>query len=97
MPPLTMNRRIGIIGDYDPDFKAHVATNEALQHAADALGLRLTIDWLPTPKFDTTANLPLLESYDGLWASPGSPYQSMTGALQAIQFAREHDWPFFAT
>ena len=95
--PLSIDRRIGIIGDYDASFDPHVATNAALQHAADALGMNLDIDWLPTPTFESASNLCTLESYDGLWGSPGSPYQSMMGALNAIQFARERDWPFFAT
>ena len=97
MNTLSIDRRIGIIGDYDPGLESHVMTNDALYHAADALGIRIDIDWLPTPEFESASNLGILESYDGLWGSPGSPYQSMIGALNAIQFVREHDWPFLAT
>lgn len=39
----------------------------------------------------------MLESFDGLWASPGSPYKSMEGMLQGIEFARRRDWPFLGT
>ena len=88
---------LGIIGDYDTSLESHVATNVALHHAADALGLPIHIDWLPTPNFESTANLSTLDTYDGLWGSPGSPYQSMIGALNAIQVARENDRPFFGT
>jgi CTP synthase (UTP-ammonia lyase) len=92
-----MNRplRIGVIGDFDPGYPSHIATNEALQHAADALTLPLERAWLPTPMLD--GDITPLEPYDGLWCSPGSPYKSMEGALKAIQFAREHDRPFVGT
>ena len=39
----------------------------------------------------------MLESFDGLWASPGSPYKSLDGMLKGIEFARKRDWPFLGT
>jgi len=39
---------IGVIGDYDGR-PSHVATNEALAHAAARLGHELDVRWLPTP------------------------------------------------
>jgi CTP synthase (UTP-ammonia lyase) len=88
---------IGIIGDYDPNRSAHPATNDALHHAADHLSVRVNIAWLPTPSILTRKGQQRLEQFDGLWASAGSPYQSMDGALQGIQLAREMDRPFFGT
>jgi CTP synthase (UTP-ammonia lyase) len=38
-----------------------------------------------------------LEQFDVLLCSPGSPYQSMRGALNGVQFAREFDRPFLGT
>jgi CTP synthase (UTP-ammonia lyase) len=38
-----------------------------------------------------------LRRFDALWCAPGSPYQSMDGALQGIRFAREEGWPFIGT
>jgi len=32
-----------------------------------------------------------------VWIAPGSPYRSLDGALRAIRFARERDWPLVAT
>ena len=40
---------------------------------------------------------PSLDSFDGLWASPGSPYKSFDGMLKGIEFARVHDRPFLGT
>jgi CTP synthase (UTP-ammonia lyase) len=39
----------------------------------------------------------MLQQFDALWCAPASPYKSMQGALQAIQFAREQGWPFIGT
>jgi CTP synthase (UTP-ammonia lyase) len=89
--------RVGIIGDSDPDSPSHIATDAAIGHGADALGIAVDIDWLPTPALDGPDPTAILAPYDALWASPGSPYRSMDGALAAIRFAREHDRPFLGT
>ena len=88
---------VGIIGDFDPGSETHRATNEALQHAAHALGMTVTATWLPTGDLNTGAVEQVLGSFDALCASPGSPYKDMEGALRGIQFAREQGWPFIGT
>jgi CTP synthase (UTP-ammonia lyase) len=89
--------RIGILGDFNPEFRSHRATNDALQHAAAKLGLIVESAWLPTPSLVEPGAQKILESFDGLWASAGSPYKSMDGMLKGIEFARRRDWPFLAT
>jgi CTP synthase (UTP-ammonia lyase) len=81
--------RIGVIGDFNPEFHSHHATNVALQHAG------ADVEWVPTPA--ALQDPEILARYDGLWLSPGSPYQSMEGALRAVEFARRRDWPFVGT
>ena len=89
--------KVGIIGDYDPQFRSHIATNEALGHAAAALSVSLTSSWLPTRSLANGSVETTLKQFDALWCAPGSPYKSMDGALQAIRFAREKGWPFIGT
>jgi CTP synthase (UTP-ammonia lyase) len=89
--------RIGIIGDFNPEFRSHHATNDSLQHAAAKLGLKVESEWIPTPALVEDGARKKLESFDGLWASPGSPYKSMDGMLKGIEFARRRDWPFLGT
>ena len=89
--------RIGILGDFNPEFRSHHATNAALQHAARKLNLQVESQWLPTPSLTTTDTSKILESCDGLWAAPGSPYRSFDGMLKGIEFARTRDWPFLGT
>jgi len=87
---------IGIIGDYDGRI-SHVATNEAIAHAAAALSITADVRWLPTTQLLSSEGETMLTGCDALWASPGSPYQIMDGALLGIRFARERDWPFLGT
>ncbi|MFO7445766.1 MAG: hypothetical protein R6W90_05330 [Ignavibacteriaceae bacterium] len=39
----------------------------------------------------------LLNTFDGLWCVPGSPYKNMEGALKGIKYARENNIPFLGT
>lgn len=87
--------RIGIIGDYDGR-PSHLATNEALRHCAAKLGLYLATEWIATDLLEEGASQKLT-GYDGLWCAPGSPYKSMAGAVNAIQYARENNIPFIGT
>lgn len=89
--------RIGILGDFNPEFRSHHATNDALQHAARKLGIGVESVWLATPSLLEPNAATTLESFDGLWASAGSPYQSFDGMLKGIEFARVQDWPFLGT
>jgi len=89
--------RIGVIGDFEPAYHSHFATNAALYDAAAALKVPLEIRWLPTPTLEDTQAEKILRRWDGLIASPGSPYKSFEGMLRGIQFARTRDWPFVGT
>ncbi len=89
--------RIGIIGEFNPKFPPHEATNAAIQHAASALSLAVEISWLTTTLIDNENSDTMLAQFDALWCAPGSPYKSMDGALRSIRFARERNWPFVGT
>lgn len=80
---------IAIIGDRDQENPTHTATDAAFAR----LGAQTT--WVPTPAVHEDPRL--LAGYDGLLISPGSPYLSMDGALEAIGYAREHDVPLLGT
>ena len=88
--------RIGVLGDFNSEYRSHHATNASLQQAAKAFGCAIEFAWIPTPSLEERAE-EALSGYDALWASPGSPYHSMNGMLAGIEFARVHDKPFVAT
>jgi len=88
--------KIGIIGDFDLERPSHKATNEALKHCANYLEINLELQWLSTESLERDVDKSI-RKFDGLWCAPGSPYKSMNGALNAIQFARENNYPFIGT
>jgi CTP synthase (UTP-ammonia lyase) len=93
-----MNQQVevGIIGEYDPNLRHHIATNEALNHAASALSISLKLSWISTQSLSIGSVEDVLKSFHGIWGAPGH-YKSMDGALRAIQFAREYRLPFIGT
>ena len=88
--------RIGIIGDFNPDYLYHQATNQSIDLTARRLGIETAYEWIPTDSLDEGGTA-ALGRFNGLWASPGSPYRSMLGALEGIRFARERGKPFIGT
>ncbi len=89
--------RIGILGDYDPKSPTLPAIEKSLQHAASQLKLPVEGKWIATPSLLEPGAEKKLESFDGIWAAPGSPYKSFDGMLKGIEFARRRDWPFLGT
>jgi CTP synthase (UTP-ammonia lyase) len=95
--------RVGIIGDHEPERLSHIATVESLDHAAQALGVPLDVEWVPTAALAGADSLGRrhvgrrLAPYDALWCSPGSPYRSTEGAHAGIRYAREQGRPFLGT
>ncbi len=93
MATTTKRVRVGIVGDFNPNFRSHRNTNTALRAAAERLSLDATVEWIAT----TDVSPERLEPCDGLWLAPASPYRSLEGALAAVEFARRRDKPFTAT
>jgi CTP synthase (UTP-ammonia lyase) len=89
--------RIGIIADYSPKNKYHVATEQSIAHASTALGIQTESVWVDTDKLDSGDAETQLAGFDGIWLGTSSPYRSMDGALLAVRFAREIGVPFVGT
>ena len=87
---------IGVVGDFNPRSETHRATNLAFSHAATRSGVSTDIEWIPTVTLEEHAE-DRLKRFDAFLCAPGSPYRSMKGALNGIQFARENDRPFLGT
>ena len=89
--------RIAILGDFDPKAPNLPAVEKSLQHASKKLGYPVESEWLATTSLAAPESEKRLEAFDGIWAAPGSPYQSFDGMLKGIEIARRRDWPFLAT
>ena len=88
--------RVALVGDHDPQVKAHRAIPVALQMAAEAANCRVEPEWVGTEELDEGA-ASRLGDYGAIWVVPASPYRSMDGALAAIRYAREQGRPFLGT
>jgi CTP synthase (UTP-ammonia lyase) len=86
--------RVALVGDYNESAKAHQAIPEALRLSARTEQSIESV-WIHTASIrDAAADL---AGFDGIWCVPASPYASMGGALDAIQYARESSRPFLGT
>ena len=88
--------RIAIVGDFNPKNKTHRYTNEALIHSASTLNKEEIVEWIPTESL-TGDVFRKLTRFQAILCSPGSPYKSMDGALNAITYARTQGIPFLGT
>ena len=88
-----MPASIAIIGEFNPDFAPHLATNVAIEHSSARLGVTVDQRWISTVNVDES----VVRAHHGLWIAPGSPYKDMTRALVAIRYARENQIPCLGT
>jgi CTP synthase (UTP-ammonia lyase) len=90
--------RIGIVGEFQPNFAPHSAIAPSIEHAhgADGCGLPVAVEWVTTDDAENMTTQELAD-YAGWWIAPGSPYRSIDGALKVIRHAREHDSPLLGT
>jgi len=89
--------QVGLIGDYNPEVLAHSAIPRALELAAASLRAgQIETTWLPTATLADESS-EKMRDFHGLWCVPGSPYESLEGALEAIRFARTNGVPFLGT
>ena len=78
-----MTIRIGALGDFNPEYPSHVTIGTSLQHAGRALGVEVEPQWLATPSLVDAEDERLMARFDGLWAAPASPYQSILEAASS--------------
>ena len=88
--------QIAIVADYQPDLPSHDATDAAIRHAARALNVNYSTEWIPTDALDENPEHRLRFSR-GILIGTGSPYFSIKGALNAIRVARESGRPLLGT
>jgi CTP synthase (UTP-ammonia lyase) len=92
---MSLQYSVALVGDYDSSVPAHQAIPPALDLASAHHGTRIHATWVPTAAIQR-AEVDL-ESYQGIWCVPASPYKNTQGALSAIRFAREQKLPFLGT
>lgn len=91
--PTKSTLEIAILGEFNPEFPPHPATDAAIQHSARLLDVPIHGKWLSTAEIQPET----LKPYAGIWIAPGSPYKSLENTLLAIRYARENAVPCFGT
>lgn len=87
---------IALVGDYNSTIVAHRAIPLAIDLAAKSMNANVYFSWIPSASLVSNVSSNL-SKYSAIWCIPGSPYESMAGALNAITFARELFIPFLGT
>jgi CTP synthase len=95
--------RIGVVGKYfaTGDFQladAYISVLEALHISAAHAGITPEIDWLDAADFEgknAESALSELDSYDGVIVPGGFGSTGIDGKINAIEYVRKHDIPFF--
>lgn len=85
--------RVALVGDRSANVVAHARIPLIIDALLSREGISLDPYWIPTPDAVDCD----LAGFDGIWALPGSPYESFAGALTAIRTAREQRIPFLGT
>ncbi|WP_020390240.1 glutamine amidotransferase-related protein [Kribbella catacumbae] len=83
--------RIALVADRSPQVRSHARVPLLLDALREREQLDLDVYWVPTGEAEE------LKGFDGVWLLPGSPYASESGALAAVQWARESGVPFLGT
>jgi CTP synthase (UTP-ammonia lyase) len=87
---------VAVIGDRDESYTLHLQTDDALHHAAQALGAVITIRWVAPAELDD--DLRAIADADALLCGPApAAYSSTAGALGALRYGREAGVPTLAT
>jgi CTP synthase (UTP-ammonia lyase) len=88
--------KIGIIGEFNPTFIPHTATNQAIAHSCKQLDVSIEAEWISTEDANYDFDR-IVARCSGFWIAPGSPYRSMNGALNVIEYARKSGRPLLGT
>ncbi|MDK2865793.1 MAG: hypothetical protein PWP51_916 [Clostridiales bacterium] len=91
-----MTIKIAIIGEYHENFLPHTSINQAMEDLSHFMNVNIDYDWIETTDLISNPSA-VLKPYQGIWSAPGSPFKSLDGALNAIQYARENNVPHLGT
>lgn len=55
---------IAIVGEFDQNFRPHIATNEAIEHSSKLIDVDFAAKWISTDYIETNFEQ-IIERYDG--------------------------------
>ena len=88
---------IAVVGKYVALQDAYISITESLRHAAVANEAELDIHWVNAEEIeaDDTDMDKVMAGVDGILVPGGFGNRGIEGKIKAIQYAREHNIPFF--
>ena len=86
---------IGLVGKYVQLHDAYLSVAEALRHAGYALGAEVDIRWIDSETITESDAEAVLGALDGIIVPGGFGDRGIEGMIQAAQYARENDVPYF--
>lgn len=87
--------KIGIVGKYVSLHDAYKSIIEAFVHAGQANNAKVELVWINSEDIEKVGAEPFLKQVSGLLIPGGFGERGIEGKLKAVQYAREHDLPFF--
>jgi CTP synthase len=86
---------IAVVGKYIRHNDAYKSVYEALTHAGIAINSRVIIRKIEAEEIERDGAEQILQNVDGLLVPGGFGHRGIAGKIEAIQFAREQNIPFF--
>lgn len=86
---------IGVVGKYVGLKDSYKSLHEALLHAGIELGLKVNIQYIDSEEYDEEGPRSLKDKVDGVLVPGGFGERGVAGKINTIQYAREHQIPFF--
>ena len=86
---------IAIVGKYTGMKDAYKSLIEALSHGGIANRVKVNLDWIESEVFENEDPAPFLEHVHGILVPGGFGQRGAEGKIQAAQFARERNVPYF--
>jgi CTP synthase len=86
---------IALVGKYVELHDAYISVREALNHAALALGVEVSIKWIHSVDLEKPDGESLLSDVQGILVPGGFGSRGIEGKIKAIRYARTNKVPYF--
>ncbi len=91
----TQETTIAVVGKYIKHNDAYKSVYEALSHAGIAINSRVIIRKIEAEEIERAGAEAMLQNVDGLLVPGGFGHRGIAGKIEAIQYVREREIPFF--
>jgi CTP synthase len=86
---------IGLVGKYVELKDSYKSISESIIHAGVSNSTKVHVHWIHSEKLTKSNIKKELKGLDGILVAPGFGSRGIAGKIEAVQFARENNIPFF--